>query len=228
MKIEKIPHLVVKETPLKTVLGEFCSSTLGYTEVFSGVKLGETKNLLYLRSDVYQNESKHYAYAIYWINGDMTYFCEATLAEKKEIIAEAALFENMALIRLKSQQYLAFNVAFERKDNCFYFPAVKVDDLQQDIDLPIKGISCFQSKSDDCVGCRSILLGEKVDCPKENVHAFWDGDVFTMLIRDGDTCIFVQKECKSFQAIEIGFVLEQEDGTKDLFPYCEVPLEFNS
>lgn len=216
MEKEKIPAYRVIETFGLVCVAEFNFSEFRYKGISLGECLAETQNWLYLKEG--KNERK-----LIWLSDDKDdYF----FAPDVEI---AAFIDNMALAKVKNAGFAVFNVRkteFDENETFSHLFADKQDKFQPEGDFT-KGNTFFlvvDRGDGDSFGW--VSLGEKVDCPEKNVHAFWGEKVFTMLCCEEDKYFFARKKCKSFRAEEKGFILELENGTKDFFPYYQVPLEF--
>ena len=197
-------------------VAEFNFSEFRYKGISLGECLAETKNFLYLK----EGKTKR---NLIWLSDDKDdYF----FAPDVEI---AAFIDNMALAKVKNAGFAVFNVRkteFDENETFSHLFADKQDKFQPKGDFT-KGNTFFlvvDRGDGDSFGW--VSLGEKVDCPEEDVYAFWNGEEFSLLLGNRKVYFFAREKCKSFRAEEKGFILELENGTKDFFPYYQVPLEF--
>ena len=107
--------------------------------------------------------------------------------------------DNMALAKVKNAGFAVFNVRkteFDENETFSHLFADKQDKFQPEGDFT-KGNTFFlvvDRGDGDSFGW--VSLGEKVDCPEKNVHAFWGEKVFTMLCCEEDKYFFTQKRAR--------------------------------
>ncbi len=169
---------------------------------------------------------------LFWLSEDMENCRLVFGAKTGESVKKIARIGSMFLVELeKDGRHYYKAIGVQKAGSYDYDIAFKQfceAQIEADYSAPQKYVSCdidfWEEEDSDRTTYDVVLCGEKVKAP-ENVHAFWNGKVFTMLGRYFQMYFLVREECKSFRAEVEGFVLTRKDGTKDLFPYCPFKLE---
>lgn len=220
MEKENIPAYRVAQVEDKIILAKFDKNDLVYKSFFDGIKLDESRNWLYLKnSSENSNLEPKLGVFLFSDNMDDCY--------QPEDVEEVVLLGNMALIKRKGVGYVFLNAMLADKElhtaaaDSF---AILQKDGKPSGKFSSKDVSFFVEAWAN--SGHEFTLGEKIDSPEEDVYAFWNGEEFSLLLGNGRVYFFARKKCKSFRAEEKGFILELENGTKDFFPYYQVPLEF--
>ena len=220
MKIEKLPIFRIEERNGYVRVFKREPSSLRYEYFYAGPKLGVSKNLLYVKG-CYKE--------LFWFSGDMNKNCRARDVE------EAAIIDNMALVKIdpevfevESMGYDAFNVCKPTQGEKIVLNqllAKRQRGLEPSRKLP-QGISFWVSNNNSQRAGKDFPIGEKIDCPWSNVHAFWDEKIFTLLCYGEGKYFLVRKECERFKVVKNGFLLVDEDGEVSFFPYFSARLFF--
>ena len=176
------------------------------------------------------NEQNHGE--LFWLSDDMENCWLVFGSKTGESVKKIACIGSMYLVKLeKDGRHYYKAIGVQKAGSYDYDIAFKQfceAQIEADYRAPQKYVSSdidFWKEEDSGRTTYDVVLcGEKVKAP-ENVHAFWDGKVFTMLGRYFPMYFLVREECNSFRAEEEGFVLTRKDGAKDLFPYCPFKLE---